>query len=178
MRRLGLTMVLLSLALVSGCATSGPFKAMIADPDPFRPGEVHYLSSAITVKNVQLMNPSFALLQVHSISNAAAQTWMMTTHYTGSDWLFVEELKFVIDGEVYEFPSEPNPIREVGSGDVTEKNRFLITGAFLNAFTGAGVAAVRLQGQHYYVGRDLSPEDIHNIGWFRDYVRSVVPEAR
>ena len=98
MRRMGIAILVFVSTLSLGCASTGGFKAMIAEPDPFNPGAVHYVSSTIKIKDVQFLNPSFALLQINSLSNATGQTWVINTHYCGNDWLFVEQLKFVVDG--------------------------------------------------------------------------------
>jgi hypothetical protein len=84
-------------------------------------------------------------------------------------------LKFVADGTVTAFESQPNPKREVGylgTTNIFEENRFVIPEPFLDGLRTAQNVAVRLVGEHYYVDRTLTRDDVHNIGWFIDFVRS------
>ena len=175
--RILLIVVLIS---VTGCAT-GPFKAFIADKDPFSPDKTHYFSSTLEIKDVQFLSSGFAFFRIHCVQSNSGKLWYLETTYSSKDWLFVKDFKFVADGVVFEFPSQANPKREVGylgGTDVFEVNTFVVPESFLVSLKSANSIILRLTGDHYYIERTMTPDDIFNIGWFYDYVQSVLPAGK
>ncbi len=160
-------------AVCSGCVTpGGPFTAYIAETDPFQPDIEHHFSSWIKLKDVKFGASDWGLFNIHykEAGNAVSVIYIQTQYHCDT-WLFAESLKFVVDGQVWDLPSNPSPKREIKSGgDIEEWNTFNVSADFLAAFKNAQSATVRLYGQHYYTERTLSADDIYHIGWFHDYI--------
>jgi hypothetical protein len=168
------TRLLLGILLFSivGCATTGAFQAFQSEKDPFSPDKVHYFSSAIDLKKAQLIDPSWSFFRVHFSKVNSENIWYFETKYSATNWLFVNTLKFVVDGKVSNWESGPNPTREVNDG-IMETNLFIVDEQFLNSLSTANSIIVRLSGDKYYIDQILTPTDIHNIKWFINYVNSV-----
>jgi len=169
--------MVLVLLLVTGCATTVPFNVYIADKDPFKPDQTKYFSGTIKLKDYGLLNTGFAFFEIHTINNSSSSLWYLRTCYCASDWLFVDTIKFVVDGDIVSFESQRNPKREVGFSGTTnifEENVFVVDEQFIRRFSSAQSATVRLAGKHYYVEKTLTAKDIYNIGWYGDSVVSLL----
>lgn len=152
-------------------AFAGDYKVYTAKQDPFYPDTVHNFSDVIEIKENKLfsLSSSFSFFQIHKSTTKPNVTWYLTTFYSGDDWLFVNNLKVLIDGKVYEFIAEPRPKREVtplAGVMVQESDTFFVTKEFLQAMQNAKSVLMRLSGQHYYQERALSEKDLNYIKWF------------
>jgi hypothetical protein len=166
--------LILGILLVStiGCATTSEFKAFRSEKDPFNPDKIHYFSSAVSIKTTQFIDPSWSFFRVHFAKVDSEDIWYFETTYSASDWLFVNTLKFVVDGNIYSWESQPNPTRKVNDG-IMETNLFIVNEQFINSLKTANNIIVRLSGDKYYIDKTLTADDIHNIKWFINYVDSV-----
>lgn len=167
------------LALV-GCASApSEFHGYTEKQDQFRPNEVSYFSDNIIIKPMDMgliIDTTSILFNLHCTKTEATKDWYIKTVYQSSDWLFVQTLRFSVDGKLYVFRSQPSPKREVGMGlgevVVTETNIFNLSEDFMASLWGAKAVIVRLEGQDYYKDKTLSERDIYDMNWFFKYVNT------
>jgi len=156
---------------------AGDFKSYLANPDPFSPDVVHYFSSPLDINEISFWhNTGFSHFEIHHLQSPSGVIWFISTIYNSSDWLFVEKLKFLVDGKVFEFQSSPNPKRETGvMGDayVQETNQFTLSNDLIAAVKNAKSITIRLAGNHYYQDRVMPQADITNVQWFISQMEDI-----
>jgi len=165
-------MLLLVSWLLAGCATTS-FQAHVEKRDPASPNVLRQHSDTIRIKNVQPMDKSYAMFRMNYTSMGQQGAWSLSTIYNGGNWLLVRSLRFEVDGQLFEFDSLPDPVREIGkiaAGEATEQNIFTVPESFLLALSRADEASVLLIGDNERVGRRLSARDLHNIAWYVQHV--------
>ena len=166
--------------VISGCATA-KFNAYVEKPDKFNPDVKRHFSSDIDIVGNTFgsaTRSAFSLYYARPLSGKSG-VWFIRTVYTARKWLFVDTLKFIVDGKIYTFSDQSRNHREVGSdlfGDVmiTERNTFSVSNKFIAAISTAETIDVRLSGKNYYKERVLSPTDVHNIKWYVGYINKEI----
>lgn len=164
---------LVSITTIVGCASTNEFHAYLSKPDQFNPDRVNYFSDTILIKDNKLFDQGYSFFRLNYTKTNNAKVWYIDTTYHSADWLFVQSLRFVVDGKIYTFLSSPSPKRETGilvEAYVEESNQFVLSDAFIADFQKAKTVALRLEGQHYYQDKTLEPVDVKNMIWFINYI--------
>lgn len=165
------------LLITAGCATTNEFHSYQEKPDQFKPGVIHYYSDDITIKENELLNQGYSTFDFNFTKTPTNNIWHINTTYHAEEWLFIGSIQFMVDGKIYNFKTQPSPKRETGiaaTSYVEEHNQFILSDSFIEAIRSAQTITLRLEGQHYYLDRTLSTQDIKNINWFISYVKTKV----
>lgn len=158
-------------------------KSHLAKPDPFYPDRIHYFSDPIEIKENKLftLDSGSSFFQIHHAQTSSNIVWYLTTEYFSEHWLFIQKIRFLIDGKIYDFQSEPYPKHEIsnlGGVWVEETNLFIITDELINAIKNANSIRIRLEGNNYYQERVLSENDLKYMKWFLNDMNIVESEAK
>ncbi|EGR1560409.1 hypothetical protein D6L41_02550 [Vibrio alginolyticus] len=170
---------IISAFILGGCASNNytDFNVYIKNKDPFYPNQMHYFSDVLHIKRVEFGSPSLSFMRFNYVKDNDISSWFISTTYSGKDWLFVEQIKFVVDNKVFTLKSLKNPKREVGymgTTNVLEKNRFMTPEELMSALSKASSITVRLVGKHYYQEHVLTPTEIGLIKWLHKYITSEI----
>lgn len=165
-------LALICIATTIGCASTGEFKAFLADKDQFSPDTVHYFTSAVSIKEVSFGESSWSYLRLHYQKTNNNIIWYIGTFYSSEHWLFIQNLRFIVDGKIYTFQSQPSPKRETGTFPnvhIEETNQFVLSDAFLADMLKAQSVTIRLEGKDYFQDKTLDPSEVKNLIWFINY---------
>ena len=151
-----ISLLFILLLMLSSCATTttnidvpGVF---LQEPDAFSQGLKKYKSNSFYIKNIEFSNPGFSTGSLFFMKSGVKELRSIQTMYFSPDWIFANKIKFLIDGaDVYEYTSEPNPIREVDGKYVEERNLFIVPSKLFQRILYSNSVRVRLVGSHYYV---------------------------
>lgn len=161
---------------ISGCASSGTFKAYLKNEDKFNPGVKTYFSDKIQLTKSSMLTVTKGEFSLFHSKSGQNKSWYIETTYVSEKWLFVNTLMFNIDDKIYTFTSSQNPIRDVGyvfSDIIREVNRFNVSDDFIESLSKAETVYTRLSGSNYYHERELKPDEIKNIKWYIGYINEV-----
>jgi hypothetical protein len=175
--------LMFSVLILGGCASNSysDFNVYTAKQDPFAPNEVHYFSDVIHIKEVEFGSSSWSFMRFNYIDRNDSSNWLIDTTYSGKDWLFIKQIKFLVDGDVFTIDSLGNPKREVGvmgTSNVLEENRFIISEDLMTSLSKASTATIRLVGDHYYQEHVLTPKEIWLIKWLNEYITSEINSSK
>jgi hypothetical protein len=93
-------------------------------------------------------------------------TYTLYSYVYKSGWVFIESIMVKIDGKLFEFKSLKN-LREVEpQAYISEKNWYIPTNDFIEAFKGAKEISYRLIGKDYYIDYDLKAKKLAIIPEF------------
>jgi len=152
-------------------------------PDKFDTNNTKvYSGSDVDIKSVTFGSSGFSFFYLRFTQSDDLESWQAWTLFSSKDWIFVNKIKFLVDKDVYEFDSLPEPIRKVGDplggSDISERNIFIISPKFCKAILSANAISVRLIGQNSYIDRDLSKNDIQKLTNFISYVDTKVSRTK
>ena len=169
--KLAVLSVVIFLTFIQSIALADSNKLYKKNLDPFYPENIEYFTQEIYIKETNFfkLENSFAYFTIHHSQTKDSAIWFISTTYNAENWIFVEELKFLIDGKIFNIKSEPLPKHEASpylSGFVLEENLFLASNELIEALKNAKSVKVRLNGQHYFVDGDLPEKDIKYMSWF------------
>jgi hypothetical protein len=170
-------------SLIAGCASNSysDFNVYTAKKDPFAPNKVHYFSDVIHIKEVEFGSSSWSFMRFNYIDRNNSSNWFIDTTYSGKEWLFIKQIKFLVDGDVFIIDSLRNPKREVGimgTSGVLEENRFIVSKDLMTSLSKASSATIRLVGDHYYQEHVLTPTEIGLIRWLNEYITSEINSSK
>lgn len=139
-----LIMIIVTFILVS---CSVPFR-IYTETDKFYPGVEATYTSQITVKHSNPFDMCEVYLQYVQIkSNNNDQLGFFVT-YVGEHWAFIERIRLLLDGTVYEYIPSQTPQRDVGGLlGVTEVIQFLIPIDIFEKIQSVGHFDMRIIGQ-------------------------------
>ena len=175
-----LALALLMISAVSHPATAAKGKGadfrVWTERDSFKPGVVVVRSTPIRVKDVQFMNPWFALLEAGYIysEDGSFGGYFFEIMYHGSEWMFWEELTAKIGTEVQSFQLVGQPRRDTVSLGVEERARFTVPTDFFEKMTAAPSVDFRVNGKFYY-DFFLNSTGTSYLAQLRDFVREKTP---
>lgn len=91
------------------------------------------------------------------IYDKVGKSFHMYISYTGDDWLFINKVMFLVDGDVIEFPFGGD--RDFGYGDVYEWDTINISKQNLKKIVNAQNISCRLSGKYYFelTSGDMKP---------------------
>ena len=179
-----LVLVLLFLSAVTShpaAAAKGKKEAdfrVWTERDSFKPGVVVVRSTPIRVKDVQFLNPWFALLEAGYIysEDGAFGTYIFDMMYHGSEWMFWEELTAKIGADVQSFKLVGQPRRDTVYMGVEERIRFEVPREFFEKMATAPSVDFRVNGKYYY-DFFLNSTGTSFLAQLRDFVREKAPEV-
>ena len=178
--------ILIFLLSLSSCTPSANTIApdvYFKGPDKFDTSNTKvYSGSDIDIKSVSLGSSGFSFFYLRFTQSDDLETWQAWTLFSGKDWIFVNKIKFLVDKDIFEFDSLPEPIRKVGEplggSNISERNMFTISPKFCKAILSASTISVRLIGQSSYIDRDLNKDDIQKLTNFISYVDTKVSRTK
>lgn len=171
---------LASLASYPASAAKGKKEAdfrVWTERDGFKPGVVVVRSTPIRVKDVQFLNPWFALLEAGYIysEDGSFGTYIFDMMYHGSEWMFWEELTAKIDTEVQSLKLVGQPRRDPVYMGVEERVRFEVPRDFFEKMAAAPSVDFRVNGKYYY-DFFLNSTGTSYLAQLRDFVREKTPQ--
>jgi len=178
------TLVLVLLVLAS--AASHPAAAakdkkgadlrVWTERDSFKPGFVVVRSTPIRVKDVQFLNPWFALLEAGYIysEDGSFGTYIFDVMYHGSEWMFWEVLTAKIGTDVQSLKIIGQPRRDTVYMGVEERVRFEVPREFFEKMAIAPSVDFRINGKYYY-DFFLNSTGTSYLAQLRDFVREKAP---
>lgn len=189
MAKLFIKLILLFTSLVSLTSCFSSANTIAPDvyfkgPDKFDTQNTNtYSGSDVDIKSVTFGGgSSFSFFYLRFTQSDSIELWQVRTLFSGKDWIFVNKIKFLVDKDVYEFDSMPEPIRKVGDAlggsDISENNIFIVSPKFCKAILAANAVSVRLIGKDSYIDRDLSKNDIQKLSNFISYVDTKVSRTK
>lgn len=133
-----------------------------------RKTEVRVEIDEMTGDTTERLNLSTLLLSPQSESSIGlfrvndGQEYLYSFIYT-KNWLFVEKILVVIDGKKFEFESKESKRETFPEAYISEKNFFVPTAEFLEAFKNAKEIKYRLAGKSYYLDLEIKEKKLLTI---------------
>jgi hypothetical protein len=145
------------------------FEIFRKESDKFDPDNDKYVSSSIWIKESSFGSRGWSQFRIYYSIRDSNISYSIGAEYFSEDWMFIGEIKFLVDKDIFHYYSNLNPLREVRSfgtsSYVYEENRFVVGNDLFDAITNCKRISIRLMGEHYYQDRDLSMENIDYLKW-------------
>ena len=116
-------------------------------------------------------------LALERTKNSRGVSYQMDIHYTGNDWLFIQEqdsLQLLVDGKLMVFSGRSSWVDKnintlllgVGTVQVEEDAYYPVTYGQLKAISSAHEVKAKIVGKKYYVDREFPRQVLEDIGKF------------
>jgi hypothetical protein len=172
--------VFLCVVAFVGCASS--FKIVKLEHDPFRPDLRGYGTSTIWKENGLVAAGGNRVGISFQCAREKGFALVANTSYLGSDWVFITELTFLVDGKIFPLKATGTPYQKtmtvLDRVFCNERNTFIIPDSLRLALSNARSVQIRLTGEHEYIDDTMSAQDVLHIREFMSVADTLETEGR